>query len=216
MAEDDRPASPGWSRRATDVARKLPGFGTAERLADPLLGLVGSSEPEVVEVEEKDEAPKSAAERMNELLQTSMFQTPAESLEKLAGRIAELIVPDEARIVAALADGDAYPLIHVVAGGRSRSLRRVLANASSVGRAAGVALPAQTPAYLGHLFALGLIEEGPEDRALVDDYSILSTDETVRNALDAAVAAGLKTQRLVKRTVHLSPLGHRLWAVWRP
>jgi hypothetical protein len=221
MAEDRRPGLPGWSRQAIGIARRLPGFGLAERLVDPLLGQLdgrarGDTDVAPEAEADADTQPKTAATLMNQLLERSMFQTPAESLEILASRVVEEIVPDEARIVAALADGHSYPLLHVEAGARSRAMRRVLSNASSVGRAAGVALPGDTPAYLSHLFALGLIEEGPQDAAMTDEYSILSTDDTVRRALEEAREAGLKSHRLMKRTVQLSPLGRRLWAVWRP
>jgi hypothetical protein len=151
---------------------------------------------------------------MDDLLQRSMFQTPAESLKALADLVVREIVPDEARIIAALADGHAYPLTHVEVRDRSRETRRVFANASSVGRAAGVALPASTPMYLRHLFGLGLIDEGPEDKSLRDMYAILETDDAVRKALAAAEQDG--RARLVRRTVRLSTLGSTLWAVWRP
>jgi hypothetical protein len=154
------------------------------------------------------------AQEMEELLQRSMFQTPAESLEALAALVVREIVPDEARIIAALADGHAYPLVHIEARDRTRASRRVLSNASSVGRAAGVALPARTPTYLHHLFGLGLIDECPEDKTLRDDYSILTTDDAVRKAVAEADADG--RARLVNRTVRLSALGQSLWTVWRP
>lgn len=191
------------------------GIAAARWLLEPTSNGAG---PEPLPAPHADPGPADAArpaQAMDDLLQRSMFQTPAESLEALAALVVREIVPDEARIIAALADGHAYPLMHVEIRDRSRATRRVFANASSVGRAAGVALPASTPTYLHHLLGLGLVEEGPEDPELRDEYSILSTDAAVRQALTDAEASG-RSQRLVKRTVRMSQLGTTLWAVWRP
>ena len=58
--------------------------------------------------------------------------------------------------------------------------RRVLENASSVGRAAGVALPEYVHLYVSHLRRLGLVEPGPEDQSLKDEYDILLTEPKLR------------------------------------
>ncbi len=76
-----------------------------------------------------------------------MYTSPDKSRDALYLDLLHALVPDEARILAALSDGSAYPVIHVGepgAGGATYTLK----NASTVGRAAGVSLPRHTPLYL--------------------------------------------------------------------
>jgi hypothetical protein len=89
--------------------------------------------------------------------------------------------------------------------------RTVLANASTVGRAAGVQLPEATAAYVTHLRVLGLVEEGPADDALAVRYDILLGDPEVRGAEEQARGEGRLGARTVRRTVRLSALGRELW-----
>ena len=80
--------------------------------------------------------PATLAEAMERMLRRSMDQTSADSRHALFARILHDLVPDEARIMSALADGSTYPLIEVAGAQRGRALQRVLKNASSVGRRA--------------------------------------------------------------------------------
>jgi hypothetical protein len=85
-----------------------------------------------------------------------------------------------------------------------------------VGRAAEVQLPEATTAYVTHLRALGLVEEGPADDALAARYDILLGDPEVRGAEVKARDGGRLGARTVRRTVRLSALGRELWAACRP
>lgn len=154
-------------------------------------------------------ASMSPGRWLEQLLRRSMDQTPAESLWSLADLVVHSIVPDEARILSALSDGSTYPLVHLETGRLDTA--RVLANASAVGRAAGVALPDNTPSYVTRLLQLGLVEVGPEDSALREEYEILMTDATVRNALGAVDVR----VRAVRRTVRMSALGAEIWRLCR-
>src|SRR5581483_9365543 len=100
------------------------------------------------------------AELMAALLERSVTQDTAAAKRELAAATLRRLVPDEARILAVLADGQTPPLIHVLAraGGE-----RILQNASLVGRTAALTLPSMTPAYVTHLRALGLVETRTED-----------------------------------------------------
>lgn len=146
---------------------------------------------------------------MADLLERSVTDSRAESEEYFFATILRQLVPDEARIVAALADGSAHAVIDVEARGRT-----VLANASSIGRTAGVVLPGNVPVYLGRLLRLGLAELGEPDPALSLHYELLLTDETVRAAEERARRSG--KPRHVRRSVRISELGRRFWAACEP
>jgi Abortive infection alpha len=149
-------------------------------------------------------------ERMRALLSYSVRSTPAESRRSLHETLVCELVPDEARILSALSDGSRYAMVHIARPGVGSNQRRVLENASRVGRAAGVALPDRVPLYLSHLRRLGLVESGPEDRTLRDEYGILLTEPPVRATI-ASIGKGPLGARIIRRTVHISDLGRELW-----
>jgi hypothetical protein len=91
-----------------------------------------------------------------DLLVVSTEQSADAARQRLHLAVLRELQPDEARILAALSDGTRYAVLHVVVrlhlGGSGPAL---LENASTVGRAAGVALPDMVPWYVGHLLRLG-------------------------------------------------------------
>jgi hypothetical protein len=89
--------------------------------------------------------------------------------------------------------------------------RAVLENASLIGRSANVALPAMVPSYVSHLLALGLVEVGPEDPDLKDDYEVLMAETSVLQAIKSA-SRGPLAAKVDKLTLTLSGLGQALWA----
>lgn len=159
--------------------------------------------------------PLTAAERMRDLLRRSMQHTPTESRHELHKLLLGELVPDEARILSALSDGSSYPMVHIAEPGMGTYQRRVLENASSIGRAAGVALPDRTHLYVAHLRRLGLVESGEPDPSLTDEYDILLSDQVVRAAV-AAVGRGPRSARIVRRTIKASALGLELWEATQP
>jgi hypothetical protein len=160
-------------------------------------------------------APEPVPAEMQRLLLRSLEQTTAGGRQELFRTLLHQLVPDEARIIAALGNGTASPLVDVqtrpVVG---KAGTTVLENASLIGRTAAVAVPQLTPVYVGHLRSLGLLEIGPEDPALAREYEVLMAEELVRNALDHP--NGLLPPRVVRRTLRLSPLGRELWATAMP
>ncbi|MDX6564306.1 MAG: hypothetical protein QOD65_4120 [Gaiellales bacterium] len=214
------PSLGGLVRDVTALARAVPGVRFAER---QLRGVERVALRELsARIEDAAPPPRTPtangahdtpAERLDQLLRRSMDQTPDESHGSLVEVVLGAIVPDEARIISALSDGSAYPLVHVNAGGVGRAPRRILSNASNIGRRAGVALPDRVPAYVTHLLSLGLIEIGPEDPSIHDEYEILLTDATVRRARDRA---GDQRVRFAKHTVRISDLGKEFWRTCRP
>jgi len=67
------------------------------------------------------------------------------------------------------------------------------------------------PAYVSHLLSLGLLEIGPEDPDLKDDYEVLMAETSVLQAIknDSRGPLGAKVD---KYTLRLSGLGQSFWA----
>lgn len=152
---------------------------------------------------------------MHELLQASVYADTRQSRENLHLRILRAMVPDEARILAALADGSRFPLIHIETRGPG-SGRTLLANASTVGRVAGVHLNSAVPVYITHLLDLGLVEVGPHDDTLSDQYALLGSEDYARRAESEGQDSSRLGTKVIRRTLHISPLGEELWAACRP
>jgi abortive infection alpha-like protein len=159
-------------------------------------------------------AKPTPAQLLDELLGASIDADIAGSRDELYRSLLLRLVPDEARILAELAGGASYPLVHVQS--RANGGRTVLSNASSVGRAAGVQVPDAVSTYVTHLRTLGLAEEGPSDDSLNVQYDILLGEPGVRSAEEEAKAAGRLGARMIRRTLRISPLGRELWRACRP
>ena len=149
---------------------------------------------------------------MRRLLERALDQSTAGSETELFHRILNQLVADEARILGALSDGSASPLVNVHTWRRPRVPgRAVLENASLIGRTANVVLPNMVPAYVGHLLSLGLLETGPEDPAMKTDYEVLMAESMVLQAV-ANASRGPLGAKVDKYTLTLSSLGQSLWA----
>ena len=216
----------GWR-----IARQLPGARTVEREAQRLQHVAVSEArrflqmpqtfPGVVNkpVEERAVAylrnanPGAAPLRsaMSELLERSVESSRTDSRDYLFGTIISQLVPDEARILAALADGTRFAAGDVVQRLRRNKSRVVLANASSVGRQAGLRTPDSTSTYLTRLLNFGLVDFAPEDEKLAVDYDILSSDHVVQRAREEA-----RGSRLERKTLQLSPFGREFWQATDP
>lgn len=225
-----------WATKAgTEFARSLPGavevqaelqqlertvLGELRRRLDNVDPLrdgrpTGDDEPSArpaAAVPPKQTEPLRVA--MAELLLRSIEQTRQRAREYLYLTILRQLLPDEARILSALADGSSYPLLHVDCRTGVTGTRRLLSHASTVGRAAGVAVPGQVPRYLTRLLHLDLVEVGEMDPSLAVQYDICLTEELVREAEDAARTEG--RARILRRTVRISPLGRELWDACHP
>jgi len=159
-------------------------------------------------------AKPTPAQLLDDLLGASIDADTAGSREELYRSLLLRLVPDEARILAALSDGTPYPLVHVQS--RANGGRTVLSNASTVGRAAGVQVPDAVGTYVAHLRTLGLAEEGPADDGLSVQYDILLGEPGVRRAEEEAKVHGRLGAKVVRRTLRISPLGRELWKACRP
>ncbi|HET7734747.1 MAG TPA: Abi-alpha family protein [Nocardioidaceae bacterium] len=155
----------------------------------------------------------SPRDLMAGLLERSVVQDAAESRGDWFTTVLRQLVPDEARIIAALAEGGTPPpLLHVL----PRSGHgRILENASLIGRTAALTLPHMTPVYVTHLRALGLVDTGPEDESNAKGYELLLADKGVRAALKEGEMGKLPA-RVLRRTLTLTERGRELWEHTRP
>jgi hypothetical protein len=210
-------ARTGWR-----MTRGLPGGERAERrLLDlettVVNGLRRRMEPDVTLVRPMNGQVEPLRAGMAELLNRSANADATQAAGELHSTILRQLVPDEARILAALADAVARPAVDVVVrttlGGVQRT---VLRNASSVGRHAGVSAPDYVPAYLTRLYRMGVVDIGDEDPALAEQYDILLTDPLVRDAEDLARKARKGAARIVRHTVMISDFGARFWSASDP
>jgi abortive infection alpha-like protein len=223
----------GWG-----LARRLPG-GEAiqrevQRLQDAALtevrrildvpdqvdaptGGLSTEEQRAVWLVNNDSGNNPLRAAMSELLERSVEPSRESSREYLFGNIVSQLVPDEARILAALSDGSTHAAGDVTARGIGRGPGRlILANVSTVGRSAGVVSPDNVPTYLTRLYRLGLVEFGPADDSLGVQYDMLGADATVRSAEETARTRRLGSARLVRKTVSLSPFGREFWVATDP
>jgi hypothetical protein len=161
--------------------------------------------------------PQELDAQLDSLLARSVGQSTMSSRRELHESLLRQLVPDEARILAALSDGGAAAVVHVVPRSRRPGATAPLVeNVSSVGRTAGVALTEMVPTYVTHLLQLGLLELGPESAALEDDYELVMTEPVVRHALAQSNGKGVLPPRVVRQSLRLSELGRALWADCRP
>ncbi|MBS9534792.1 DUF4393 domain-containing protein [Mycobacterium sp. M1] len=188
-----------WTeRRIFDMVRsRLVGGATHDRPA-----------PTTVE----GENPSSLGAKMHGLLDRAVEQSTAASCDELFHRILDQLVPDEARVISALSDGSSSALLSVYARTRTgQAGEAILENIALIGKSANLTLPRLTPMYVSHLLALSLVETGPEDAALKDEYEILAADTAVLQAVKTA-GRGPLPARIEYGTLRLSALGMELWA----
>jgi Abortive infection alpha len=221
----------GWR-----IARQLPGVSTMEQQAQRLRQAAAAEMFRLLEMPQNLFAPATGEEQrvmmlvqnagtdpeplrtaMTELLERSADTNHAKSRDYLFGTIVSQLVPDEARILAALAGGTCFAAVDVVAKqvGRS-STRTLLSNASTIGAAAGISLPGNTPTYLTRLRNFGLIDFGRPGDGLSSQFDALAADPAV-----AAVRAGVDatkhgSTKLVQKSVKLSSFGAEFWAACAP
>lgn len=159
---------------------------------------------------------QTASEAMAQLMEASLEQTEASAREALLLRIVNQLVPDEARILAALSDGHSSALMHLGAGPMvGPATQRWLENLSPVGKESGVQLVDQTSAYISHLRELGLLESGDEDKSLQLKYQLMEGDTKVRKTAEEIEKSGLRP-KFFRRTLMMSEAGKAFWAACEP
>lgn len=166
-----------------------------------------------------EEVPSSAdlAQGLKRLLDRAVDQNRPQAREAYFRFVLDELLPDEARMLAALADGSAHALIHLGAGPALGGVtHRVLENRSTLPRSAGVAWPDLGPRYIAHLRQLELVETGKEDPSQKTKYEILEADALVRAAIERiGKDVGLRP-RILRRTIRLSDIGRQFWDACQP
>jgi hypothetical protein len=123
-------------------------------------------------------------------------------------RTALELLPDEARILAHLADGSAQPVIQAHVGGQ-----HVVRNHSSVGRAARVHSQDLTPSYVTHLLDLGLVELVPHEGDDLMEFELLEAETAVRDVLGPYDHRKVVKPRITRQLVRLSADGRAFCAI---
>lgn len=221
----------GWR-----IAKQLPGVTVVEqqaqrlgqaaaaelgRLLDVPQNLFTAGSPEdqrvMMLVQNAGTDPEPLRTAMSELLDRSAGESGGRGREYLFGTIVSQLVPDEARILAALSRGAACAAVDVVAKQVGRSTTRVvLANVSSIGSSAGVAVPENAATYLARLHGFGLIEFGAAGDDLGTQFTALSSDPAVTAAKARIERDKLGSPKIVRKRVSLSPLGREFWSACAP
>lgn len=216
----------GGPRRAVGLAQR--GFSEAERLALSTLKRRMAAVADEAQASSRQQdgntpfvpqpragaadAPESAAGTLSRLLELSAEQTPEHARELLSLRILHQLVPDEARILAGLADGHAVALVHLGAGPMvGPATQRWLENLSPVGKECGVRLLDEVPHYIRHLRQLELLESANEDKALQLKYQLIEADTKVRATCEEIEKSGLRP-KFFRRTLRMSDTGKAFWA----
>ncbi len=207
----------GIADRAVDAAKtsmKLAAWGEEQlaTLVKNRLEAIDAATPRPMTIATPEEpTAESLNTKMDRLLDRALDQSTAGSQVELYHRLLDQLVADEARIIGALSEGDASPLVNVHSWTRSRTPgQAVLEHACLIGRTANVALPGMVPQYVGHLLSLGLVETGPEDPAQKAEYEVLLAEPMVLQAIKSG-SRGPLVARVEKLTLSLSSLGRVLW-----
>jgi hypothetical protein len=204
----------GLTDRAIDMAKtgiKLAAW-SEEQLVTLLRNRLDALDtaPAAMRTAEPDDTDaESLSTKMGRLLERALDQSTQGSQVELYHRLLNQLVADEARIIGALSEGAASPLVNIYSRTRT-SGQPLLENACLIGRTANVALPKMVPQYVSHLLSLGLVETGPEDPAKKADYEVLLAEPMVLAAIKRGTRGPLGP-RTEKLTLTLSTLGMGLW-----
>ena len=158
------------------------------------------------------QATQQLGEQLWALLEASQSQNHAQAEAAFFQSILQSLVPDQARILAALSDGSGYPVMHIEGGARFGATHVLLQYISNVGKCAGVQCPELTHLYLQRMHMYGLIDIEPIESSNTMKYEILESDSAVRILMDHLKHSGQRS-KIVRHTVKISATGKRLWAV---
>lgn len=221
----------GWR-----IARQLPGVTVVEQQTQKLRHAASAEMFRLLEVPQQvfsvaspeeqrammlvqdagsDPAPLRTA--MTELLDRSTESSDAQSRDYLFGTIVSQLVPDEARILAALGEGQIFAAVDVVSKQVGRaSIRPVLSNASTLSTAAGLSRPQNVGTYLTRLHGYGLLDFGVPDDDLSSQFDTLLDDASVQAARATVDGGKQGSSKLVRKSVTLSALGVEFWVACAP
>jgi hypothetical protein len=156
---------------------------------------------------------RSLRERGEELLRLSADVSYEAGSHPAYERILADLAPDEARILRLLAEDGPQPAVDARAGmAFVPGSRLVLQGFTMLGAEAGLRYVDQVPAYLSNLNRLGLIWFSRDPIRDRERYQVLEVQPPVTEALKSAG----RFSHVVRRSIHLSPLGRDFCAVALP
>lgn len=236
---DEQPAARPWKRKLIHVPTPGPvKFMQRARRAAEGLPLAGEAFKRLRETEDwavaelkhrmdsigesasrfvGDTEPGSAAERMAALFQAAKQNSSAQARELMYTQVLEQMVPEQARILAVVAQDTPTVMCHVDAGAPVGPVsRRVLSYATAAGRDAGIVLRDDVPRLVEHMVMLGLVEAGPEKKGIKAQYEMLETEDCVRQAIIRIKDEGRLWPRVQRHTLVLTEFGADLWRETAP
>lgn len=157
-------------------------------------------------------------ELLADLVRRSHAIDPDAARNALYRQTLNALVPDQIAMLSLLVERQQAPLVHVAASRLPAGPvnMTVLANASSLGRDAGVLLRNYVPQYMTRLIDLGVFEVGCEAEALDKEYELLMADTQLRQTI-VRVRNELRMYPRVQRfSVRLSEYGQALWNDCQP
>lgn len=222
-----------FSEQARALARHVPGGDFALRQARAAEGILLEELRWRLDQQNRDAHPTSPAdgsrpvsaqrkngtpaEALQALMERSLDQTADTAANQLYLRLLAQLLPDEARILAALSDGNPVPICHLEAGSRLGNANLpVMMNVSRVGKQSGVMLPANAPHYVAHLRHLELVEIGTEDKTQGSTYQMIESGSEFRAAIKHIEQEMNLRPKVRRATAYLSSLGHDLWQACQP
>ena len=202
-----------WLDVAEAMVDRVPAASwVADRVDDVERALLVALRERLDELQQpKADGPTAAptvAEHVRRLLATAEEQTPAEARSAAMLRTALELLPDEARILARLADGSADPVIQAHVGGQ-----HVVRNHSSIGRAARVHSQDLTASYVTHLLDLGLVELVPHEGDDLMEFELLEAETAVRDVLGPYDHRKVVKPKITRQLVRLSADGRAFCAI---
>lgn len=149
-----------------------------------------------------------AATTFQRMLDTSGTLTTDEQHERMLRALVAQVVPGEARILAALAEGPAA-VVHVVAPALPGTPGlSILENVTNIGQRAGIKQKDQVPHHIVRLKNLGLVDDGDEAPHLATEYEILLASRAVREARHTTSRP--LPPKVRRASLRLTPLGREL------
>lgn len=148
---------------------------------------------------------------LHALLELSMEQSVEQAQAMLIHRCLQNLTGDEARLLAAMGEGDGFPLLTVNSGSLWSS-EQILHRHSNIGRAAGIQCHGAIALYLARLFAQGLVISSAESDSLRTDYELCEGDSDFRKAVESLKRHTPKL-KVRRETLRISPMGMSLWGL---
>ncbi|MGH2950646.1 MAG: Abi-alpha family protein [Solirubrobacterales bacterium] len=194
-------------------ARRLLGIVDSEgRVADAVSELLGDS-PWLRGTRAGAAAQLSLRDRGERLLQASADVHYRQGTHPAYERILSDLAPDEARILRLMAVQGPQPAVDVRAGlALVPGSRLVTQGFSMIGAEAGCRFVDQVPAYLNNLNRLGLVWFAREPVRNRERYQVIEVQPEI---LEALRETG-RFSHVVRRSIHLTPLGEDFCAVALP